>query len=392
MAKHVIILGAGASKSSGYPLANELRLEMSSEEHLRKILHNADPDFKTKQSLTSAFVALRGEINPPSKQPDGPVLFFREGGFASVDEFCKLGSGYGLQEHVNIMRSWTRSVLSIRNPETTFEQSDYYGFVQSLFEGNLYELRDDLAVLSFNYDVYLEYLLLRAVQVRRRVAKILDGESQRIALYNSVTGGFHNERDLEWLAASKRFCVLKLHGSIVTPEEYGCLFLEKHRPMRLNRALDLNRLADVPPIVFPWEVVKENGKVCSKEDFPVASEARHELFLRVWNRAQREVTEAEKISFVGISMHPFMEYGLNFLFAKKRGKLEVVIANNGNRKITVALRSSNIIGATNEVPDRRCPAGLVQQYLIGLKIKDLDLRPLYSTENAFRTFIAEEMV
>jgi hypothetical protein len=387
MAKHVIILGAGASKSSGYPLANELRLEMSSQEHLQKVLDDAGSDHTSEQTVATNFVALRGENKPnPHAPANGPITFFREGGFASVDEFCKLGSGHGLETEVNAMRCWTRSVLSIRNPEIRFEHSEYYGFVQNLFKKNLYELRSDVAVFSFNYDVYLEYLLLRAVQVRRRVAKISDDGSERTALYNSVTGGFFNERNLEWLApgAPKTFCVLKLHGSIETPNDYPILFLERLRQKRLKNALDLSRLNDVPPIVFPWEVIEENGTICSKEGFPLRT-----LFLRVWERAQREITDAEKISFVGISMHPFMEYGLNFLFAERRGKgkLDVVVANNGNRKLSVPHRSSNVLGEMIEVSDPRCPAGLVKKYLSALKINDLQLRPV----DSFRAFIAEEM-
>ena len=36
--KHVIILGAGSSVTSGYPVANELRLLMSSEKRLQEEL------------------------------------------------------------------------------------------------------------------------------------------------------------------------------------------------------------------------------------------------------------------------------------------------------------------------------------------------------------------
>src|ERR1017187_6481574 len=80
MGKHVIFLGAGASKSSGYPLANELRLLLSSERHFLDWLKECFPNAPEGTALvdTEYFRSFESSID-----------LFRRGGFASVDEFCR---------------------------------------------------------------------------------------------------------------------------------------------------------------------------------------------------------------------------------------------------------------------------------------------------------------
>src|SRR5437899_13018272 len=103
MAEHVIFLGAGASKSSGYPLANDLRLLMSSRKHLEKAINAADDPRERRR---------KPQIDLMLEALEESIALFRKGGFASVDEFCKLGSDFSVQDSINEMRSWTRSVLS----------------------------------------------------------------------------------------------------------------------------------------------------------------------------------------------------------------------------------------------------------------------------------------
>jgi hypothetical protein len=38
------------------------------------------------------------------------------------------------------------------NPEEHFEQSEYYSFIQALFKDDQTSLRDDIVVLTYNYD------------------------------------------------------------------------------------------------------------------------------------------------------------------------------------------------------------------------------------------------
>jgi hypothetical protein len=44
------------------------------------------------------------------------------------------------------------------------------------------------------------------------------------------------------------------------------------------------------------------------------------VFKAIWQRAQQEITSAERISFVGISFHKFMLPGLQFLFKERLAK------------------------------------------------------------------------
>src|SRR5258706_15397773 len=51
------------------------------------------------------------------------------------------------------------------------------------------------------------------------------------------------------------------------------------------------------------------------------------MFRALWKRARADVQAADKISFVGLSIGPFMEPELKFLFAGKRDIVETVVAN-----------------------------------------------------------------
>ena len=70
------------------------------------------------------------------------------------------------------MKRLTRLGLSLHNPEEKFHESDYYPFIQRLFdEQTLYSLKPNTTVISFNYDCYLEYLLLKAQAIRNNLGK-----------------------------------------------------------------------------------------------------------------------------------------------------------------------------------------------------------------------------
>src|ERR1017187_4762929 len=101
-----------------------------------------------------------------------------------------------------------RLALSVHNPEDHYEKSDYYGLVQRLFRANLVDLREDVVVLSFNYDAYLEFLVQRAVRVREQVTK---GKSQ--TALDLLTSGFSN-RNIQEIENTDGFCLLKLHGAV----------------------------------------------------------------------------------------------------------------------------------------------------------------------------------
>lgn len=118
--KHVIILGAGASVSSGYPVADQLRLLMSSEKRLRERLGELAP-FKTEY-VDRIIERMMGE--PASRA----IELFRHGGFATVDEFSNL-AGFQMPKETQELKKLMRFCLALHNPEDDFEKADYYYFI-----------------------------------------------------------------------------------------------------------------------------------------------------------------------------------------------------------------------------------------------------------------------
>jgi hypothetical protein len=203
--KHVIFLGAGASMGSGYPSANELRLLMCSYKHF----------FDKLQEL-----GIRGtEISPLLdywKQFKQSLDLFRHGGFASVDEFCKLaGNNEKFSSDIRALKKLMRLVLCLHNPEDNFHKSEYYPFIQRLFKNDEPELRDDIVVLSFNYDPYLEYLISRA---HRKRIEVHSNSSMILKSFNAMNSGFASSNDTSW-ADQDGFSLLKLHGTIAMPTQ-----------------------------------------------------------------------------------------------------------------------------------------------------------------------------
>ena len=324
--KHVIFLGAGASKGSGYPLANELRLLISSRQHFEKAI----TEYEIKHRLTGH--PIWTDAKACLDQRSATLDLFRNGGFATIDEFCKLARGFKLPENINGLRCLVRAALGLFNPEEDFHLSEYYGFVQSLFREDLVTLREDITILNYNYDPYLEFLLHRALQHRWRIV----GEGRNHHALNSVTSGFHLPNNHEWLNREKSeagFCSLKLHGSICyfnqdDPFNHETLF-QDGAARRVSLFQHLGK-THVPPILFPWEIIGENGFI-EQGAFPISYDASlYPLLIGIWKRARDEVQTAEKISFVGLSMHSFILDGLKYLFEGKTGEVRIVVANPDN--------------------------------------------------------------
>src|SRR5581483_5596843 len=195
---HVIFLGAGASASSGYPLGNGLRLMLSSKNRLLSSLRNERSELAT------------GSVHSYVDGFASAMSLFREGGFTTVDEFSKLSSDKNAS-HPREMKKLVQLALGLHNPEDTFENSDYYGFIQCLFEpGELNTLRKDITILSYNYDIYLDYLLLRAFKRRQTIANI---QPNAVLWPNKLTSGFFKMDDTAWTKDTAGFNYFKLHGS-----------------------------------------------------------------------------------------------------------------------------------------------------------------------------------
>ena len=373
MAKHVIFLGAGASWTSGYPLAADLRFILSSPERFREYLN--DKIDKIGKIGTPKQFELKAELQKAYDSYKDAVELFREGGFATVDEFSYLAR----ERHevfVQTLKRFTSFIFAIHNPEhwyvkpgaqtkettTAFLNSDYFPFIQKLFDETLHEFRDDVAVLTYNYDPYLDFLLSRAYRVRKKAA----GEDFDKAP-TSILSGLGNLDDKN-LLKEKGFCFLKLHGTSVLPgfdSHHGRI--TNHDPLTFYEVFEQNEfLAEKlsaqalsgsinrPPIFFPWELIKDDGRFVSKDKFRAAegslaqtdlrlseNGSYYEIFKAIWQRAQKEIIDAEKISFVGLSMHQFLKTGLKFLFQERiksrtatnsnytESKLEIVLACPG---------------------------------------------------------------
>jgi hypothetical protein len=333
--KHVIFLGAGASMSSGYPSAVELRKAMASENgfasYVRKHL---GPD------LLSHKIAFEFR-----ERFEDVLEYFRDGGYGSVDEFCYLARGKNPFE-VQRLKALMSFILGIVDPESRFEDSDYYPFVQRLFEPSSDKLRDDLCIITLNYDPYLEFLLHRAVQTRARAAK---GKDFKCPTDRSILSGFYpGPSDCEdgW-QTGEGFCVLKLHGTIAIcrkdlPDSKIVTFDDVFESDPRKRAQQLaTKLADPnTPVFFPWELLDEGLSFLPPTDHWRGNLPYNEfrgggltkLAENIWDRAQKEVERAAKVSFVGFSAHPFLKPALTRLFGKKTGRLKLCVANPDREK------------------------------------------------------------
>src|ERR1035441_7830220 len=85
MAKHVIILGAGASFTSGYPLAAKLGSILSSAEDFERYVKSELGDLDSRRELRQR---LRDVFDSFERTDAGHL--FQEGNYTSVDEFCFL--------------------------------------------------------------------------------------------------------------------------------------------------------------------------------------------------------------------------------------------------------------------------------------------------------------
>jgi len=340
--KHVIFLAAGASKHSGYPLANDLRLLISSRDKWEEALSKYQDRIKTADVGKVQIASLGLDFWDKYRNV---INLFRNGGFATLDEFCKL-AGNQLQPEINGLRRLVRAALGLFNPEEHFENSEYYGFVQALFEADLKSLRNDVTILTYNYDPYLEFLLFRALEHRLLIRQAgkggfmsPDDQAERThheSLLDAATSGFHNPSSQAWLKADEsepRFCVLKLHGSICYQKDqvadYDTLFSIDPRKRAEKLFLDLAD-HDTPPLLFPWEIMTDGGFVGRDSILFQQYKSLVPLFRGIWERARREVQAADKISFVGLSMHSFLTDGLKYLFGGKKKRVEACLANPEN--------------------------------------------------------------
>jgi hypothetical protein len=324
--KHVIFLGAGASHSSGFPLANDLKLLMTSAAHRETKCMQL-----TQRSFPAEGIAFIDKIGSAIKP-------FSEASFSSIDEFCRLAQGTNYDQFVPQLKQLMRLVLSMDNPNHHLG-SDYGVFVNKLFKEDGYTLRDDLCVLTFNYDCHLDSLLYGAVNWRTRIRTSDSAQDAPINVRDAVTSGYASHGDRSWKDA-RGFCLLKLHGTLALPTgkpQDVITWNDLHGDTYHGRAVRLSNSSYYVPCIFPWEIIRDGEFIPQKElCLPYQPEGCpadvYTVFRDTWERARREVTKAAKISFVGLSMHPYLSEGLKFLFGDRHYAPDTLLcASPGNQ-------------------------------------------------------------
>lgn len=445
---HVIFLGAGASYSSGYPIGQELRLLMTSRDYFQAKLDKLYPTDNSiqKQSLYESKLKCLEYFDSFSNSME----FFRRGGFATVDEFSKLATE-GFPEHVQAMKKLMCFVLAMHNPEEKFHESDYYPFIQRLFRSDtLNQFRDEITIITFNYDCYLDFVMREAYRHRLAISKSAKvvktlteylNNSPDLAepWSNKLSSGFyHQESDKAVAWGAGQFNYYKLHGSITyggAPANFGYdkLFLQG-APIRFQFLEDQWFVKHfVPPVVFPWELFdKDSGKFISEDDFVYVKgkcamfgsdgKKLFNHFKTMWENAKISVERADKISFVGLSIHDYLEGGLRYLLQDvgkikdpkvracitegtydeaKPKRVEVVVANPDNNQFKNAenrLHPSSLCGKVADLLKRVAPNlayvrssseddGIFRSTDTPDKVEDPDITPRLT----FREFIEREM-
>jgi hypothetical protein len=384
---HVIVLGAGASWSSGYPLADRLRLLTCSRKDFI--------EYVDEKIANTPFAGRQGQLIEYFDRIKGATELFRRGGFATVDEFCYL-AGERFPNEVKELKRLMRLIFMLHDAEKDFHKSDYYPFVQRLFKSNLHDLRDDIAVLSFNYDTHFEYLLWTA-HCRRKESI---GQNPDQAVLDDISSGFYM-RSLAPRLDKRRLVALKLHGLCLMPTSsnkapaltYGHSFDTSERNSLHDHFTKFHDT--MPPIVFPWELHNSDGERYIKEKFcltdrdlySAGSELSymttdiHSVFDAIWTQAQRVVSNASRISFVGLSMHEYLKPGLRLLFN--------VRARWFSQRLNSAFQNIDVVIAN---PDAQKSNGkMAQNYQKVLEEVCPQLQPSIRTRVDFLDFIQHEM-
>ena len=143
--------------TSGYPDANRLSVLMCDRwTFFREITSrlqaegedNAAKWVRGKSALSSYYESFRTSVQ-----------LLRDGDFTTMDELSNLARGGQYAAEIRNLKKLMRFVFALNNADSSFwARSGFRLFNQALFERGS-ELRDDISVISFNYDPYLEYRL-----------------------------------------------------------------------------------------------------------------------------------------------------------------------------------------------------------------------------------------
>ncbi len=324
------------------------------------------------------------------------LKLFREGGFGTIDEFCYLTRNKRSGE-VSDLKKVLRLAFALNRPENKYAESDYYPFIQKLFADDLQTLRDDVVVISFNYDPYLEWLLYRAVQTRIEAISMVGTPFGGMA--TAVTSGFI-DRSIERISRDDGFCLLKLHGTVAWPATLqkgvrampDCDWNVFYGERCLQSLTSKEHGQSAPPILFPWETLGQKSAFALTDSehepgikaggYTGGNVDLHDLFQTIWGRAKAEVLAANRISFIGISMHEYIHAGFRVLFEGKNTPIDLVVADSTcvgdqhGRMIRNPVNPRSVESRVQKLLDDVCPNSKRQTERV---------------RSSFREFIANEL-
>ena len=345
--KHVIFLGAGASASAGFPVGMRLAELMKRPSELR--IETISALQQTGVEKDEANRLFETHVANFVKEFENACEIFRRSGYSTIDQFSKEARHGDYRIVAQAMKRLIRLILSIPGARK-FDVSDYPRFIEKLFatEG---KLRSDVTIVTFNYDLCLEYHLYEQLRCRNEIRRVISN-NELFVQHSALSSGLSTWPSRGW-SNSVNLKILKLHGATmycsqttqgspptvvfgdVVPSDVFDNDLKAAIPVLCNAALE------DPPIAFPFEIFQENGEFMPETEFPVTrrrlletnfeKESLREYFQFLWSLAREEVQQADKVSFVGLSFHPFLNPGMRFLFNGRSGPLQVVNANPDNK-------------------------------------------------------------
>ena len=205
---------------------------------------------------------------------------------------------------------------------------------------------------------------MRSQQRRNHLAGV--GEPKDV-VKNRLCSGFYKPDDAPSLVsladpANQHFRHFKLHGAIsyAFPHLHKQLF-EDGIAERFKQFDTPEFKSSTPPIMFPWELFSDDGEFVKFPRFSKNQQGDaklYNLYNVIWTGAREAVQKAQKISFVGMSMHHYLEAGLKHLFDGKHDSVQSVVANKGNedfRALENRLHPESLCGRVSEVLRRVAP-------------------------------------
>ena len=213
----------------------------------------------------------------------GASELLRRGNFRTMDELSGLALGGTHHKTVLELKELLRLVLALVNPaHHAYPGSDYRFSIQNLFEPESARIRSDVTVLSFDYDCFFAWNLFDSFRIRNQGKPIEPAEAERLS--HAISSGFLNPANLDWFN-EPGFCHLKLHGAsgmFARPEpqtlswtfgaDDGGSFTTRHFfkntvNERVHRLRGSGVELDAPPVLLPWEIVRDDGQLLTATEF-----------------------------------------------------------------------------------------------------------------------------